>query len=362
MTSPDAQPNLQCLDLLSGLLLAPVASSSDQLARNAADYSPEYFAELWKLATSHHVIMRTFHPLAEALKAEGSAWTGWVQNAVQTEKTRIEKALDFLNPICSALAEIGDVLVIKSLDHWPDLGSDLDLYTNAQPAQVVSLMRRRFQANTEKRSWGDRVANKWNFMVPGLPELVEVHVGRLGQTGEQVALTERLVARAQTAQFGTHSFRIPSPEDRIVISTLQRMYRHFYLRLCDVADLARLLESVAIDFVYLESLSRAAGLWNGLATYLLVVSEYVAQYRGERLALPDSVMQAAQFGNSSVYFEHNFLRIPIFPKAAEFYAKEWTTLLRRGELRNTLRLSLLPSLAAAAALSFKLTGQDKGIW
>jgi len=37
-------------------------------------------------------------------------------------------------------------------------------------------------------------------------------------------------------------------------------------------------------------------------------------------------------------------------------------LMLNGELRNTLRLSLLPCLATAAALEFKITGSDKGIW
>lgn len=358
----DTPTELQCLELLSSLLLAPAENLSGQAAHSDADFGNEHFAQLWRLATSHHVLMRAFPSLAEAMKAEGSTWTEWVQNAVQTEQARIAKALEFLGPICQALTEIGDVIVIKSLDHWPDLGNDLDLYTNARSTDVVALMQNRFQARTDKRSWGDRVANKWNFIIPGLPELVEVHAGRLGQTGEQVALTERLVSRAQTKQFGAYAFRVPSAEDRIVISTLQRMYRHFYFRLCDVADLSQLVESTSLDYVYLESLCRAAGLWDGLATYLVIVSGYVEQYRGKGFALPARVIESAQFGHGNTYFEHNFLRIPVFPEAAQFYAKEWTTLLRHGELRNTLRLSLLPSLAAAAALSFRLTGQDKGIW
>ncbi len=41
---------------------------------------------------------------------------------------------------------------------------------------------------------------------------------------------------------------------------------------------------------------------------------------------------------------------------------ELKRLMLNGELRNTLRLSLLPCLATAAALEFKITGSDKGIW
>jgi hypothetical protein len=39
-----------------------------------------------------------------------------------------------------------------------------------------------------------------------------------------------------------------------------------------------------------------------------------------------------------------------------------TTLLLNRELRNSVRLSLLPCLATAAAVGQKITGSDKGIW
>jgi hypothetical protein len=63
-----------------------------------------------------------------------------------------------------------------------------------------------------------------------------------------------------------------------------------------------------------------------------------------------------------VYYRRKFLRIPIFPQAAKLYASEWKRLLLNGELESTMRLSLLPGLAAAAAIEMKLTGSDKGIW
>ena len=131
--------------------------------------------------------------------AAGHERAEWVNQAIIKERERIQHALSFLAPICDALKEVGDVIVIKSLDHWPDLGNDLDLYTNAEPADVVAVMSKHFKARPDARSWGDRLANKWNFVVPGLPELVEVHISRLGQTGEQVAITNSLVSRSSLA-------------------------------------------------------------------------------------------------------------------------------------------------------------------
>jgi hypothetical protein len=371
-----AHNSTSSLTLLSRLLLEPEKKQilerdtfrshslncSTELAEAVASYQPQDFGEIWGLAGAHHVIMRALPRLHEILLAQGHDRAEWVEHALQQEQARVSQALSYLSPICDALEKAGDVVVIKSLDHWPDLGSDLDLYTNAKGSDVVSLMRERFDARTAERSWGDRLANKWNFIVPGLPELVEVHVGRLGQTGEQVTITNSVVSRSRFEKFGSHFLRVPAAEDRMIISTLQRMYRHFYLRLCDIADNARLMDSDMVDYDCLKSLASSAGLWDGLATYLFIVSEYVKSFRGTGFSLPGLVTTAARFGNERVSFRRRFLRIPLFPQAARLYMSEWEKLLRNGELQNALRLSLLPGLAAAAALEFKVTGSDKGIW
>ena len=90
------------------------------------------------------------------------------------------------------------------------------------------------------------------------------------------------------------------------------MYRHFYLRLCDVADNARLVESGAIDYAYLKKLAQSAGLWDGLATYLMTISGYVKAYRGSDLPLPSVVTDAAHFGNELVYFKKKVPADPDF--------------------------------------------------
>ena len=368
------------LTLLSGLLLSTPFSLEPACEASAVSTSIDSYSSglremvsglgqkdlegLKALAMTNHVIVRAFAPLQQILQAQGNnQGAEWVAAARQEESARIDHALDFLARICGTLEEAGcPVTVIKSLDHWPDLGSDLDLYTDADPSKVVELMGAHFKAQLADRSWGDRLANKWNFVVPGLPELIEVHAGRLGQTGEQTEVTRSVSSRARTTQIRGHVFRVPAPEDRIVISTLQRMYRHFYIRLCDIIDNARLLDLHLVDFAYLHSLGSAAGLWEGIATYLTIISEYVEAYRGNGVPLVSLVTGSAKFGTDQVRFRRDFLRVSILPHSMNLYASELMTLLRKGELRNSLRLSLLPGLATAAALEQKITGSDKGIW
>ena len=337
---------------------------SNRILEVACVLHPVELDAITALAAKNHVVIRAFSRLAHLLKMDGSPdLADRVARAIEKENSRIHHALGFLDGIVAVLELHGcPVTVMKSLDHWPDLGSDLDLYTDAEPAQVVGVMRAKLQAKVDERSWGDRLANKWNFVVPGLDELVEIHVGRLGQTGEQTKLTRSLSQRTRILNIGRHSYRVLAAEDRIIVSTLQRMYRHFYIRLCDVLDNADLLESEFIDFAGLHSLGAAAGIWEGVTTYLTIISGYVERFRRHGIPLPALVTASAKFGVDEVHYGRAFLRVPILPHSLNLFAGELRTLVMRGEVRNSLRLSLLPGLATAAALEMKLTGSDKGIW
>ncbi|HKF05330.1 MAG TPA: nucleotidyltransferase family protein [Candidatus Sulfotelmatobacter sp.] len=338
--------------------------TSSYLAEVASRLSPERLDALKTLAISNHVIVRAFRLLKPLLAARGNHDAAEsAAAALQEERLRIERALRYLHTICSALEQNGcAVTVIKSLDHWPDLGSDLDLYTDTDASKVVQVMSSQFGGKLAERSWGDRLANKWNFIIPGLTEMIEIHVQRLGQTGEQTAFTQFLLPRTRIVTIGGKNFRVLAPEDRIIISTLQRMYRHFYIRLCDIIDNARLLDSREVDFDCLHTIGYASGLWEGIATYLVVISQYVERYRGYGVPLPSLVTNSAKFGVTPVRFRKDFLRVPILPHSLNLYAGELKTLLFRGQLRNSLRLSLLPGLATAAALEMRISGSDKGIW
>ena len=345
---------------LSWLVFSGAADWRDQLPR----MTREQFDEFVALAQTNHVVVRAMTRFRQiATEANDDTRRQWADEALAQERMRIEHAVPFLKEICGVLSKAGcDVTVIKSLDHWPDLGSDLDLYTNADPEDVIRAMTQGCDAAVAERSWGDRLAHRWNFIVPGLPELVEIHVGRLGQTGELVGFAASIPARSRTFRVWNYAFQVPAAEDRLVICTLQRMYRHFYARLCDIADTVQLLEEGPVDFPRLLASAEANGIAEGVATFLVIVSDLAKRWRGRGVILPDSIRNRARFGGEQIAFARDFLRIPILPHSLRLYASEWTNLISRGQLRSTARLSLLPWLATAAALDQKLTGSDKGIW
>jgi hypothetical protein len=187
-------------------------------------------------------------------------------------------------------------------------------------------------------------------------------MGRLGQTGEQAGIASRLLDSSRRAVIGNYAYRVPSPSDRLMISTLQRMYRHFYFRLCDIVDTVALSAGGGIDFNELRSSATRAGIWEGVATYLAIVSDYAQRYGGAGLDLPQIVSAAARFGGDKVYFAKDYLRVPILPQSIKLYGEQMAGVLRRRELQNGARLSLLPWLATAAWVGQRVTGTDKGIW
>jgi hypothetical protein len=371
MTKPESQSQShKSMITLSCLLLKPQdggkgsSAKLDEVISEVKNISRDEFDNLLTLANSNHVVVRGLEVLLGIMReAKDGTRIEWAQTALADERERIKTALSFLTNICDAFEDHKyDVTVIKSLDHWPDIGSDLDLYTDANPEDVFKLMSTRFDAQIAPRSWGDRLAGKWNFLIPGLPEAVEIHMGRLGQTGEQVAIASGVSRRSRRISIGGLSFRVPSASDRLLISTLQRMYRHFYFRLCDIVDSAALVETGGVDYEDLHTSAKAADIWEGVATYLAIVSDYVTQYRGSGLELPRFVKDSARFGGNSVHYGNGFLRVPIMPQSAKLYVSQLSGLLQKRELSNSARLSLLPWLATAAVVGQKITGSDKGIW
>ena len=324
--------------------------------------NPEQLAEFLELANSNHVVVRALSTLQNAAVAlNESRVANWCDDSVTRERARIEHAVGMLQRICNSLESCGcKVAVIKSLDHWPDLGSDLDLYTTADQDHVDEVMRSEFGAHPVDRSWGDRLANKWNYRVPGLPELVEIHVQFLGQTGEHAEMAKRVVDRRMRKSIGGHDFYVPAPAERIVISALQRVYRHFYFRLCDMIDVAVLMQAKPVDFAELRKAAHVAGIWPGVATFLSLIQTYVRSYGGE-LSLPEEVTSSAHSPGEKVRFEKSFLRVSKLTGASLFGA-QLAQAGRHRDVRALLRLPLLPPLAVSALVAHSFTGNDKGIW
>jgi hypothetical protein len=359
MSKMTATPATRELHLLSQLALA---SDGQAAVRDLAAMNQERRAAFLKLAHEHHVVIRSLQPLHTAASQAGaSELAEWAAGSLAGEQVRIANALEFLDAICRELEAAGcPTTVMKSLDHWPDIGNDLDLYTEAPQDAVRSVLRQEFQATGQARTWGDRLAQKCGYRIPGLRATVEVHHGRLGQTGEHRVLAHRFITRRIPVQLGGYTFILPAPEERVIAATLQRMYRHLYVRICDVANTAGLVESGQLNYTELREAAESGGIWPGTVSYLKIVADYSEQYRGQKLVLP--MTEAPLLDGRSLFVRGPWLRVPVFPGVVSLYGRQMAAMLLRGDVPGVVRLGLLPPLASMAMLAYKLTGSPRGIW
>lgn len=324
----------------------------------------EQLREFLKQAETQRVLRRTLGILKESLPNVRQEPTAeLLHHLISEEHQRVQRALAYLRQIADFFEQRGlPIMVMKTLDHWPDTGSDLDLLTTADDAEVCQIFESDLRAGQQSPSWGDRLAHKFNFRIPELPELVEVHVGCLGQTGEQKGLATGALSRRVMQSYGAYTLPVPLPEDRIVIATLQRMYRHYYIRLTDIVNIFGLLADRRVDFDRLQAIAEVGSVWPGVATLLTIVCQHGVRYGGDSIALPDTVTAATRFNSTRTYLDRRFVRVPLVPEAADLFLHQLAGTGRKRNFRAMMRLSLLPVLATAAFVSFRVTGNDKGVW
>jgi hypothetical protein len=326
--------------------------------------SEEGWAEFLAFAELQRVSLRTLQLLKRWTEAGAiTPEFDGLDELEQIQQQQVQNALATLWKVVQGLEHTGhSPIVIKTLDHWPDIGSDLDLFISAGEAETVRAMKSELQAEVQPQSWGDRLAHKWNFRIPGLPQLVEIHVGCLGQTGEQQALTAFLESTSVTREIGDFRFRVPDDEEQVTLATLQRMYRHFYIRFTDLLNLTGLVRAGRLDFTRLRTSTQRWSIWPGVATLLKITSDYNERVGAEALPLPGFVMDAARFGANVTYVGTQFLRVPMLPQGSQLFLQQLIGMGAALNFRAAARLSLLPALAAAAFVNLRLTGDDKGIW
>ena len=112
-------------------------------------------------------------------------------------------------------------------------------------------------------------------------------------------------------------FRVPAPEEQVTLATLQRMYRHFYIRLTDLVNLTGLVRAGRLDFMRLRNSTQRWSIWPGVATLLKITSDYNERTGAGPLPLPEFVVSSARFGAEVTYVGEQFLRVPMLPQGSQ---------------------------------------------
>ncbi|MCK4462952.1 MAG: nucleotidyltransferase family protein [Candidatus Omnitrophica bacterium] len=281
-----------------------------------------------------------------------------IDKILNEEKIRLERALELIDKVTKEFEKRNlSIMVIKTLDNYPDLGHDVDLYTNAPIKDIDDILINTFKAKLENPTFSEKLAHKRNYKVNGYTTL-EIHCSQLGQLGEDRQLAKDLIATKEKTEINGKIAYIPRPEYRIILCVLQRIYRHFNIRICDVKNTIDILNSNSIDWAYLRQISAEYGIWEGVSRYFSYTQTLSLRYN-IRINTSINLMHKnwpTEINNRNMHF-----RFPLFSTGINTYSRKIGRDIISFNLYSLSRLFLILPLALVHFISVKLFGKSR-VW
>ncbi|MFH1045764.1 MAG: nucleotidyltransferase family protein [Candidatus Omnitrophota bacterium] len=290
----------------------------------------------------NNVTVRTLSKWPESIL---SCWG--LREMLENEKARVRRNIEFLARIKEALdREKYEYAVIKTLDGYPDLGHDLDLFILEHKEKVLEILRQQFGGSICSRVLSEILNDKTNVAVADLPK-VELHYRRLGVLGEETLFPRILMKNKKLQQAEGNSFCVPCDEDRVLIAVDHRINRHFCIRLCDIYNTLTLINKKNFDWDYLWKIAEVRQI-KAAARFYLDYIKRIAATVGPQQAIP------------ALPFKRTFFRFPLLAIIPRSYAQKWWGFVKSFNLEAALRMSLTVPLLCLAGVQ-KLIGR-KSSW
>lgn len=302
--------------------------------------------DLLALCQQNLIVLRSL----AALEANGVSLGGEATAWQEKERSRIEQGLATIEKIGGHFDRADlPFMVIKTGDHFPDQGHDIDLLLKDGGATAERIMRDELGASPLDRSVSEVLSAKSNWRCG--PTTVEMHVGRLGQVGEHRRLAEELFSHPQQARIGPLDAWVPSAEGRMILAMLQRIYRHFNFRICDVINVASLVEDKTLNWENLWRLCRESGIGYGVGLGIAMVADRLSSL-GDDLPLPAGgpIPRPCPF---PISFRRGYYRFSLRGVVPGVFARQVGGSVRQGAILQSSRLAFLGFLMAFVGFNIR---------
>lgn len=334
----------ECAQFAMRTLLAAPAPA------DAAERPPDW-GGLLRVARRNVVLLR----LAEQLERRGMRAPDFFGEAVRRERRRNAKIFRVVRGVSRACERRGfEFIFAKTFQHYPDAGSDVDLFVASRSTGSDALILEGLLAAPKRRGWRGRLSGAASYRIAGCDAVFEIHHGRLGLLGEHGWYVARLIENGGRARVGGAEFLLPSAEDLLVLQGMQRVCGHGHVRLCDVVSTVKLLRREEMDWPYVFETSRQLGTLHGLRSYLAYVDQIQREALGVGVAAPPQAWGgrgARPERFARVQFKDDFYKFPRLRVGAAIYAGKVRAAVRAGDWGGAGRLCLVPLVAASSALS-----------
>ena len=276
--------------------------------------------------------------------------------AADRERQRVRAALHVVREIGDRCARHGIAFLFpKALQHYPDMGSDLDLLVLSESEGTDALLLEGLAASPVARSLHDRIAGATTYRLQESRLALDVRHGRLGPVGEQASYPRALLANRQRCLIAGAEFFVPAPEDQLILQGMDRVSGRRSFRLGDVVATIATVRALPIAWTYVTQTARAIGVLAGLGCYL----SYVEQIHRELFdgpLVPAAVRRRVPLeGWGRIEFTRGAYRFPAVRVNGKLYLKQLVAGLWAANWDRAARLCLLPLVGAAVTVGHLTT-------
>jgi hypothetical protein len=188
-------------------------------------------------------------------------------------------------------------VAIKSFDSLPDIGHDIDLLVPS-PVELLlakKLLVNEYRVRTQGLTHCDRLLGKFSCFLPGYKHDFELYptISQLGET--HLDPNQVLLQRKKVILEG-HVVWMTSDSDRVVIRVIHAMFRHNFLKLSDILDFLKLIET-ANTLEVIEKIDNAR-IGDAFIFYLASIERFLKACRVENESFQEMKKMAHErFGN-----------------------------------------------------------------
>jgi hypothetical protein len=303
---------------------------------------------LLTLARHNVVLVRLADRLARTALRPPALFT----EAAERERERARAALAVIGQIAERCARHGvEFLFPNALQHYPDLGGDLDLLVLPRSQDVDALILDGLGVSPRPRDLRAHIAGAATYGLPDAGLVLDVRHGRLGRVGEHGWYPAALIRSRRRRQVvaGAELFA-PAPEDQLVLQGMNRISGRRALRIADVLATVATVRTWPLDWSYVASMARALCVFPELCCYLGYVDQIHQALYGGPLIPADARSGLVLEGWGRVVFRGGGYQFPAIRVRNRLYWRQLASFAGAGDWRAASRLCLVPVVVAAERL------------
>ena len=244
-----------------------------------------------KLATKNKVLLRA------------ASLIGLPSETIDEARKDAREAFDLYDEMSDFFTRRGvSFVAIKSFDSLPDIGHDIDLLVSSHVELLLAekLLMNEYRVRVQGLTHCDRLLGKFSCFLPGYKHDFELYP-TISQLGETHLDPNRVLLERRKVTFEGHAVWMTSDSDRVLIRVIHAMFRHNFLKLSDILDFLKLIETASIQEV-MEKIDTAR-IGDAFIFYLASIERFLRACKVENQNFQRMKKNAQErFGNDRLRF------------------------------------------------------------